>query len=90
MSTSPLETSEIAGFETQPRYHFTGTDQQDNLFARGFPPPDPDTGMYDLRAIDAWMDRRNTITRGDGLTGASTPRNAEEVFGDRARRLLNG
>jgi hypothetical protein len=63
---------------------------QDNLFARGFPPPDPDTGMYDLRAIDAWMDRRNTITRGDGLTGASTPRNAEEVFGDRARRLLNG
>jgi hypothetical protein len=60
------------------------------LFARGFPAPDPDTGMFDLRAIDAWMDRRNTITRGDGLTGASTPRNAEEVFGDRTRRLLNG
>ena len=26
------------------------------LFARGFPRPDPTTGMYDLKKIDAWMD----------------------------------
>lgn len=63
---------------------------QDNLFARGFPRPDPDTGMYDLRAIDAWMDQRSALTSGHPLTGTRTLRNAQEVFGDRARRLLNG
>lgn len=29
------------------------------LLARGFPAPDPDTGMYDLDAIDAWRRRRH-------------------------------
>ncbi len=27
-----------------------------NLIARGFPPPDPDTGNFDLHAIDRWCD----------------------------------
>lgn len=26
------------------------------LSARGYPRPDPDTGMYDLTAINRWMD----------------------------------
>lgn len=29
------------------------------LLARGFPMPDPDTGMYDLEAVDRWRHRRH-------------------------------
>ncbi len=72
------------------------------LYARGFPRPDPTTGNYDLAAIDAWMDRQQAILSQDGLgtvagavPGASLterplPRNAREVFGERARRVLDG
>ena len=28
---------------------------------RGFPAADPDTGNYDLKAIEAWMDRRSGL-----------------------------
>ena len=60
------------------------------LYDRGFPKPDPTTGMFDMAAVDAWMDARHPLTRGRSLTDATEPRNAEEVFGDRARRLLDG
>ena len=30
-----------------------------NLLARGFPKPDPDTGNFDMLAIDRWCDARN-------------------------------
>ena len=30
-----------------------------NLIARGFPKPDPDTGNFDMDAIDAWRRSRN-------------------------------
>ena len=30
-----------------------------NLLARGFPPPDADTGNFDLDAIDAWRRARH-------------------------------
>lgn len=33
----------------------------ERLFARGFPRPDPDTGRFDLKAIDLWMDRRSGL-----------------------------
>ena len=39
------------------------------LYARGFPRPDPDTGRFDLKAIDLWMDRRSGL-----LTGAEPGR----------------
>ena len=29
------------------------------LFGRGFPRPDPDTGMYDLEAVDRWRHQRH-------------------------------
>ncbi len=38
---------------------------KDRLFARGFPRPDPDTGRFDLKAIDDWMDRRSGLTKGN-------------------------
>lgn len=37
------------------------TDLLPRLLARGFPPSDPDTGNYDLDAIDAWRAKRHTI-----------------------------
>ena len=57
------------------------------LQARGFPHPDPTTGMYDLVAIDAWMDARSGLNT---LTNPQRPRNAQEVFGERAEKLLHG
>jgi hypothetical protein len=58
-----------------------------DLFARGFPKPDPTTGMFDLVAVDRWMDQRSHITSTCDLTDLDAARNAQEVFGDRARRL---
>jgi hypothetical protein len=61
------------------------------LLARGFPRPDPTTGMFDLAAIDHWMTARHDPHPGPyALTAESKLRNAQEVSGDRARRLLNG
>lgn len=31
------------------------------LESRRFPQPDPDTGMYDLAAIDAWLDAQSGL-----------------------------
>ena len=59
----------------------------DSLRARGFPQPDPTTGMYDLKAIDAWMDKRSGLA---GLTVNDGPRNAGEVSRDRLERLRHG
>lgn len=59
-----------------------------DLRARGFPVPDPTTGNFDGKAIEAWMDRRSGLSL--DLTSAKPARNAEEVFGDRARRILHG
>ena len=43
------------------------------LLSRGFPPSDPDTGMYDLDAIDAWRAARHrplpTVTIGEHSSG---------------------
>jgi len=38
------------------------------LRGRGFPPPDPDTGMYSLEAIDLWRQDRDKVKK--SLTGA--------------------
>lgn len=51
------------------------------LEGRGFPRPDQDTGMYDLKAIDAWMDRRSS------LTAPGQARDAREVALDRIERM---
>ena len=54
---------------------------RDKLFARGFPRPDPDTGLFDLKAIEDWMDRRS------GLVSAIGPRDAASVFSSRLEVL---
>jgi hypothetical protein len=48
------------------RLHLTLTEfleKLPRLRARGFPAPDPDTGMFDLEAIDAWRRARNPMGR---------------------------
>lgn len=48
------------------------------LFARGFPRPDPDTCLYDIKAVDDWMDRRS---------GLASIAGAKDARGLIARRL---
>lgn len=54
------------------------------LYARGFPRPDATTGLYDLVAIEAWMDRRS------GLTGPPPARDAASVVAGRLEAMRRG
>ena len=69
------------------RLHLTAaefTAKLSDLMARGFPPPDPTTGMFDLAAIDQWMTARHHNPA--ALTAESKLRNAQEVLGERRAR----
>lgn len=57
------------------------SDMEPRLRARGFPVPDPDTGHYDLKAIDIWMDRQIDLTPPNQL------RDARELAFERIERL---
>lgn len=50
------------------------------LVARGFPEADPDTGNFDLDAIDAWRKARHPHLFGGATLG---PRDASTVVDDR-------
>lgn len=50
-----------------------------DLLARGFPAADPTTGNFDLKAIEAWMDRRSGL----GVIAAPRARDANEIVPDR-------
>ena len=45
---------------------------KDRLFARGFPRPDVDTDLFDLKAVEDWMDRRSGLTSNLAARDAST------------------
>jgi hypothetical protein len=53
------------------------------LRARRFPNPDPTTGYYDLKAVDAWMDARD-------LGANSRARDARDGFRDRIAKVTHG
>jgi hypothetical protein len=58
-----------------------------DLLARGFPAPDTTTGNYDLKAVEAWQDRRS------GLAGSVTnnmAKDASAVVADRLKVMRNG
>jgi hypothetical protein len=61
---------------------------KDELFARGFPRPDPTTGHYDLKAIEAWQDARSGLSI--PMTDGPSLRDPGDGFEERAARLLNG
>jgi hypothetical protein len=60
-----------------------------NLLARGFPAADPDTGNFDLEAIDRWCDARHPHLFGasDAEIGA---RDASTVAADRIAAMRRG
>jgi hypothetical protein len=58
-----------------------------NLLARGFPKPDPDTGNFDLDAIDQWCNSRNAHLFGGSEPG---PRDARTVAKARIAHMRGG
>jgi hypothetical protein len=58
-----------------------------NLISRGFPKADPDTGNYDLTAIDKWCDARHPhLFGGTGLQALD----ASRVANDRIAAMQRG
>src|SRR6266700_2363831 len=60
------------------------------LLARGFPPPDPDTGNFGLEAIDEWRidrDRRARNPQANGLTSGNSTDDDQDTIPDRIARL---
>jgi hypothetical protein len=53
---------------------------------RGFPEPDPTTGLYCVEGVDRWRLRRHTQLFPE-LTTAPTATHADAVFDHRLRRL---
>jgi hypothetical protein len=57
-----VEPRDIPAEKAARRLHLTAAqfaEMLPQLFARGFPKPDPTTGMFDLEAIDEWRRRRH-------------------------------
>lgn len=83
MMTSPptirhrVDPGDVPAEKAARRLHLTleqFNDKLPKLIARGFPPADPDTGNFDLDAIDLWRKRRNPEIFGlTPLTPAQQP-----------------
>jgi hypothetical protein len=59
-----------------------------NLIARGFPKLDPDTGHFDLFAIDKWCDARHAHLFGGN--SAMSARDASTVAQGRIKAMRRG
>jgi hypothetical protein len=60
--------------------------RQSALRERGFPEPDPTTGLYCIEAVDRWRLRRHPQLFPE-LTAAAAAAHAGAVFEDRLRRF---
>jgi hypothetical protein len=70
------------------RLHLTLPEFQEKLprlIERGFPPADPDTGMFDLEAIDQW--RRSRHPRLFDLTEVGETKHDPQTARERINRL---
>src|ERR1700734_2184264 len=57
-----------------------------NLIKRGFPEPDPDTGMFDLDAIDLWRKSRHCSAQSLASAEQNTqPSRPVRRFGEKLR-----
>jgi hypothetical protein len=65
-------------------------ERKGELFARGFPRPDPTTGTYDLKALEACQDAQSALAPAPSAVGDPAPVNASDVFRDRMARLTDG
>jgi hypothetical protein len=73
------------------RMGLTETEFQEKLsrlLARGFPTADPDTGNFDLHAIDRWCDARHAHLFGNG--SVMQARDARTVVPERIARMKAG
>ena len=87
----PVDPRDVPPEKAARRLHLTLAEFNEvkaELFTRGFPRPDPTTGNYDLKAIDAWQDARSGLA--PGLTPADVPRNSADGYKERVARLVNG
>jgi hypothetical protein len=58
----PVDPRDVPASKAARRLHLTLREFEevsDQLYARGFPRPDPTTGNFDLVEIDRWMDGRH-------------------------------
>lgn len=60
-----------------------------NLISRGFPVADPDTGNFDLEAIDRWCDARHRHLFGADR-GEFAAKDARNVVGERLAAMRSG
>jgi hypothetical protein len=58
----------------------------DQLGERGFPDPDPTTGLYCIEAVDRWRLRRHPKLFSE-LTAAPSAAHADTIFEERLRRI---
>jgi hypothetical protein len=73
----PVEPRDVPAAKAARRLHLTSKEFDEikaDLFKRGFPRPDPTTGMYDLRKIDQWMDARDAGCTDPRENGVLDPR----------------
>jgi hypothetical protein len=57
-----------------------------DLLARGFPAADDTTGNFDLKAVNAWQDRRSGL----GVAAAQAAKDAQAVVAERLGRFSCG
>jgi hypothetical protein len=85
-----VEPRDVPAEATARRLGLSLADFEDKLpeyLVRGFPPPDPTSGLFDLVAIEEWMDQRH---RRDSLTAGPALRDARDVASTRLREPLRG
>lgn len=83
----PVDPADVPLEKVARRLHLTPDKFQQvepNLRKRGFPLPDPDTGMYDLDAVDRWRTARHDPA--PQLTPPTGP--IQHVDDDMAERFL--
>ena len=81
----PVQPRDVPLVKAARRLHLTPSEFEaklPELFGRNFPLPDPTTGMFDLKAIDDWMDGRNP-----GPVVIQGLRDARDGFSQRLARL---
>jgi hypothetical protein len=75
----PVAPRDVPAVKAARRLHLTLAqfeEKREELVRRGFPRPDPTTGMFDLTKIDAWMDAR-------GAASPERPKDARELLAGR-------
>lgn len=83
---SRVDPGDVPPVKAARRLHLTlaeFTAKLPELYERGFPHPDPTTGMFDLEQIDQWRrDRHKSPSTAPGLTRDKRPRDAQQVFSE--------